>query len=127
MEFVNGIMKYNEANTILTEKLVPGSYVVYAKIDPTAISHRLPSKAAILNIYSRSSLPELIAVPRIKYPTLMRSAFLNHAVNNKRNEFQDNKIWISWQLFYQKGGFAYLAAGNHRESNHTVVINFNEE
>jgi hypothetical protein len=78
-------MKYNESNTILTEKLGPGSYVVYAKVDPTVISHRLPPKA-VLNIYSRS-FAELIAVPRSKYPTLMRSAFLHHAVNNKRQEF----------------------------------------
>jgi hypothetical protein len=118
-------MKYNEANTVLTEKLTPGSYVVYAKIDPTAISHRLPS-TAMLNLYSKS-LPELIAVPRTKYPDLVRNTFLNHATHNKKSEFCEGKIWISWQLFYQKGGFAYLAAGNFRDSNHAVVINFNEE
>lgn len=55
-------MKYNEANIILTEKLGAGSYVVYAKIDPTVISHRLPPKA-VLNIYSRS-FAEIVAVGR---------------------------------------------------------------
>jgi hypothetical protein len=76
-------MKYNETNTVLTEKLTPGSYIVYAKIDPTTVSHKLPETAA-LNIYSKS-FPELVAVPRTKYPTLMRSTFLNHARSNIKN------------------------------------------
>lgn len=109
----------------MTEKLTPGSYVVYAKVDPTFSTHKYPSSAA-LNIYSKA-LPELSSVARTKYPNLIRSALENHAIHNKKSEYLEGKIWMSWQLFYQKGGFAYLAAGNGKDSKHAIVISFNEE
>jgi hypothetical protein len=40
--FVNGIMRYNEANLMLTEKLSPGDYVIYAKVEPPFNSEKLP-------------------------------------------------------------------------------------
>jgi hypothetical protein len=106
----------------LTEKITPGSYILYAKVDPTYKTHKLPQNA-VVNLYSKS-FPSFHAVPRTKYPTLIRDTFLNHAFHNKKNEFSEGKIWISWQLLFQKGGFAYLAAGNNRDSQQTVVINF---
>ena len=33
-------------------------------------------------------------------------------------------MWISWKLFYEKGGFAYIAFGVDSTSNKKFVINF---
>jgi hypothetical protein len=52
---------------------------------------------------------------------------LDHALTHKRSEYSDGKVWMSWQLFFQKGGFAYLAGGNSPNSQQTVVITFNEQ
>jgi hypothetical protein len=66
-------------------------------------------------------------VLRTKYPTLVRDALLDHALHNKRSEYNEGKVWMSWQLLFQKGGFAYLAAGNSPDSQQTVAITYNEE
>lgn len=125
LEFVNGTMRYNESNTTLTEQLLPGDYVIYAKIDTTFKTHKLP-RTATLNLYSKN-FATLKPVPRTVYPDLLRSTFLDHAFHNKKNEYAEGKVWISWQLLFQKGGFAYLAVGNDRESNKNVVINYSED
>ena len=113
-------MKYQEANTILTEKLTPGNYVLYAKIDPTIHSNKFP-ESAIVNISSKT-LAALHQVPRTKYPSLAPDAFLDHAFHHKKQEYNDKKVWISWQLFLQKGGFAYLAFGNHEDSEMEIAV-----
>jgi hypothetical protein len=43
-------MKYSELDTVLTEKLSPGDYVVYAKVDPT-FSGKIPPTTT-LSLYS---------------------------------------------------------------------------
>lgn len=123
-EFVNGTMKY-ETNTIITEELTPGDYVIYAKVDPSFQTKKFP-QSATLNLYSKN-LANLEPVLRTKYPSLVRDALLGHALKHKRSEYSDGKIWMSWQLFFQKGGFAYLAGGNSPNSQQTVVITFNEQ
>jgi hypothetical protein len=57
----------------------------------------------------------------------VRDALLDHALHNKRSEYNEGKVWMSWQLLFQKGGFAYLAAGNSPDSQQTVAITYNEE
>lgn len=116
-------MKYKDTNTTLTEKLSPGSYIIYAKIDPTLDTNKFPYSASI-NLYSKS-VAYLHQALRMTYPNLIRDAFLDHAFHNKKQEYIEGRVWISWQLLFQQGGFAYLAAGNFKDSEQTVVINFN--
>jgi len=40
-----------------------------------------------------------------------RKVFLSYARNNRRKEFENGLMWISWKLLFEKGGFAYLAFG----------------
>lgn len=75
-------MKYKDSNTTLTEKLTPGSYIVYAKIDPTLDTHKFPYSATI-NLYSKS-VAYLHQAARLAYPNLLREVFLDHAFNNKK-------------------------------------------
>lgn len=109
----------------MTEELKAGDYVVYCKVDPTYNSHRFPSSAT-LNLYSKN-FASLRPVLRTIYPSLLRSTFMNHAADNKKSEYCEGKVWISWQLLLQKGGFAYLAAGNRADNNQTILINLKEE
>jgi len=40
--------------------------------------------------------------------------------------YNNNKMWISWKLCFQQGGFAYLAFSNQKDNDHAFVVNFNE-
>jgi hypothetical protein len=50
--------------------------------------------------------------------------FMNHARLNKRQTYNNELMWIAWKLLYQQGGYAYLAFGNHPDSNKKFVITF---
>jgi hypothetical protein len=69
-DFIEGILKYNEEDTILTETLEAGSYLLFLKIDPTRGRRLLPSKTT-LSIYS-TSYTSLEAVEKFKYPNLLK-------------------------------------------------------
>lgn len=106
---------------MLTEKLSPGDYVIYAKVEPPFNSEKLP-QTAVINLYSKL-FASLQPVLRTKYPNLLRDTFLTHAQQSKRAVYEEGKIWLSWQLLVDKGGFGYIAAGNSRDSKQSVVIN----
>ena len=50
-DFVEGILKYNEENTTLTETLEAGKYILFVKVDPTRARRLLPPKI-MLGVYS---------------------------------------------------------------------------
>lgn len=118
-------MKYTEANMLLTEKLTPGEYLVFAKIDPTRQSNKIPDNTT-LSIFSKA-LTKLTPVPRTKYPDILRKTFLDQGEHSKKSIQNDGKMWLSWKLLYQQGGYAYLALGNAKDSDSAFVITFNEE
>ncbi len=55
---------------------------------------------------------------------MLKKMFLNHARFNKRQTYNNDLMWIAWKLLYQQGGYAYLAFGNHEDSNKKFVISF---
>jgi hypothetical protein len=55
---------------------------------------------------------------------LLQSAFLNYARLNKRKNYNNNLMWISWKLLFKEGGFAFIAFGNSYDSNKKFKINF---
>ena len=50
-----------------------------------------------------------------------------YARNHKRKEYHDGKMWISWKLFFEKGGYAYIAFGVEAGHNRKFVIKLDEE
>lgn len=110
---------------MLTETLGPGSYLLFAKLDPTRSKQLIPTKT-VVSVYS-PSFTTLENVPKTKYPDLLRHTFLLHARGNKKNEYNNGLMWISWKLMLQQGGYAYVAMGVEHESNKKFVIDFSEE
>ena len=108
-QFINGVLKYNEEDTILTEQLQPGYYILFAKLDPTRNSKLIPLKS-VLSVYS-SCFTTLDPIPQTKYPNLFKQLFLNHARGFKKNVYNNGRMWISWKLLLQQGGYAYIAMG----------------
>lgn len=119
------MMKYTEASMLLTEKLTPGEYLVFAKVDPTRHSNKIPDSTT-LSIFSKA-LTKLTPVLRTKYPDILQKTFLDQGEHNKKNTQNDGKMWLSWKLLYQQGGYAYLAVGNAKDSDSAFVITFSEE
>lgn len=70
-------MRYNEYNLTLTEKLSPGDYIIYAKVEPPFNTEKFP-QTAVINLYSKL-FASLQPVLRTKYPNLLRDTFLTHA------------------------------------------------
>ena len=65
-----------------------------------------------------------------KYPQLPGKVFKSHAKtvsSDQRFESDDGKIWVAWNLFLRKGGFAYIAASNDSESKEALTIELDEE
>jgi len=56
---------------------------------------------------------DLVATDKKKKHDFFQKVFLEYGRNHKRKEYNDGKMWISWKLLYEKGGFAYLAFGVH--------------
>lgn len=100
-------MKYQEEDNTLKAELEPGDYLIYAKIDPTYNKKLLPEKMSISS-YSNSFV-DLIPLDKKKEPDFFKKVFLNYARKEKRKPSDDNKMWISWKLLYEKGGFAFVA------------------
>lgn len=65
-----------------------------------------------LSCYSNSFV-DLVATDKKKKHDFFQKVFLEYGRNHKRKEYNDGKMWISWKLLYEKGGFAYLAFGVH--------------
>lgn len=63
---VNGVLKYNEEDTVITEDLEPGQYLLFAKVDPTRESHQIPTNTVITSY--GPSFTRLIFVEQNKYP-----------------------------------------------------------
>ena len=124
-EFVNGILKYSEEDAVLAETLEPGSYILFAKIDPSRNRQLIPLKS-VISCYS-PSFTLLEHTPKTKYPDILRMTFLAHARNNKKNEYNNGLMWVSWKLLLQQGGYAYVAMGVDHQSNKKFVIDFSEE
>jgi hypothetical protein len=124
-EFVNGVLKYSAEDAVLTEALEPGNYMLFAKIDPSRIRHLVPSKT-VVSVYA-PGFTMLDSVPRAKHPDLLRHTFLAHARRNKKNEYNNGLMWISWKLLLQQGGYAYVAMGVDPQSNKKFVIDFSEQ
>lgn len=123
--FVNGTIRYGEKTVALAEKLSPGNYVVYAKLDPTEKDKRIPINTS-LSIHS-SVFSKLEPVRKDKYPDLLKKTFMHQAKEGHRTFYENNRMWIATKLLFQQGGFAYFALGNSAESDKNFVVSFNEE
>jgi len=55
-------------------------------------------------------------VPQKNNKDFLKKAFLSHARNHKRQNFNDDLMWMSWKLFNQ-GGYGYVAFGNDKDSH----------
>lgn len=58
------------------------------------------------------------------HQNFFNKVFLPYAKSNKRKELNDGKMWISWKLFFTKGGYAYIAFGVDSSSDKKFVIEF---
>ena len=57
-------------------------------------------------------------------PNFLQNMFLNYARVNKRQEYNRDKMWISWKLLFKECGFAYIAFGNAKDSGKKFKIKF---
>lgn len=108
-------MKYNELGASIKARLHPGKYVVKTKADPHPESGSMPVELNI-STYGKHFV-EIKASKKENHPKLLQKTFLQHARHNKKKEYDDGKMWISWKLFYEKGGFAYIAFGVEPNAN----------
>lgn len=102
--------------------LHPGRYYVYTKVDPTIEKNLMPENLSV-SCYS-NSMVNISGENIKKHPDFFKKVFMTYARNNKRKEYEDGKMWISWKLFFEKGGYAYLAFGVQPGHNRKFVIHF---
>lgn len=76
-----------------------------------------------ITCYSNSFI-DMEPINKKKYPDFFKNMFLEYGRNHKRKEYDDGKMWISWKLFYEKGGFAYLAFGVNSVSRKKFIVKF---
>ena len=122
---MNGILTMDQSSTRLSLNLQPGEYVIYAKLD-AALSGYHPDKAE-LSTYSRN-FADLVPTGQKAYPDLLKRMFLEHAKKDSHNrqDHADGKIWVSWDLLFRRGGFAYIAGGNASDSENNLTIELDE-
>jgi hypothetical protein len=41
-------------------------------------------------------------------------------------EILEGKAWISYQMLFQKGGYAYIAIGNNVDSHYSISLHFSQ-
>ena len=58
-----------------------------------------------VSCYSNSFV-DLKPLDKKKQPEFFKKVFLEFGRNHKRKEYNEGKMWISWKLLYEKGGFA---------------------
>ena len=98
---------------------------MYTKIDPTIEKNLIPENLSV-SCYSHDRV-DIVSEDRKKHPDFFQKIFMAYARNNKRKEYSDGKMWISWKLFFEKGGYAYLAFGVEPGHNRKFVIGFEEK
>lgn len=109
---------------MIKQNLTQGTYLLYSKIHPTPVKSYFP-KSPKLVVYSQYNV-KIDSVSQKSHPDLLKKTFLSHARNHKRQNFNDDLMWMSWKLFNQ-GGYGYVAFGNDKDSHDKFVITFNEE
>lgn len=95
------------------------------KVDPTQKTHTYPEKIT-LNVYS-SFLTKIKEIARTLYPQILNEAFLHHAIANKTMDIPGGKAWISHQMLFQKGGYAYIAIGNNADNPYSITLPFSKK
>lgn len=121
-KFIDGVLKYNDEDTTLNTQLEPGSYILYAKLDPTRKANVLPTKSSV-SVYSKQ-FTDLVPSDQKMHPDLLKKMFLNHARLHKRQTYNNEEMWISWKLLFQQGGYAYIALGNSPSSKKKFIVTF---
>ena len=98
-------------NVLLTVDLKPGSYTVYALVEPTPIYELVPDSAT-LSVYS-SHLAEMRVSDPFKCSNILKDAFLNDGIKYERKISENNgKMTLSCRTLFQQGGFGYLVFSN---------------
>lgn len=77
----------------------------------------------VISVYSKN-FTQMERAQRNEYPDILQRTFLTYGRHNPRNKHNNDLMWISYRLFYKQGGFAFIAAGNHENSNKKFVITF---
>ena len=96
---------------LLAVDLKPGSYTVYALVEPTPIYELVPDSAT-LSIHS-SYLAEMRATDPFKCNNLLKDAFLNDGIKYERKITENGgKMTLSCRTLFQQGGFGYLVFRN---------------
>ena len=124
-EFMDGSLNYQEEDNSLKARLYPGKYYIYAKVDPTH-NHGLVPENMSVSCYS-TSLVDIIPEDKAKHSQFFRKAFLPYARQHQRKQLNDEKMWISWKLFFTKGGYAYIAFGVDASSDKKFIVGFDEK
>lgn len=120
-EFIDGVFTYDEYEATLRLKLNAGKHLIYVKIDRTEAGD-LPFKTS-LSCYSES-LVSLKKLDKSKLGNFYEKMFSEYANHNKKKMFNNEKMWVTWKQFYQKGGLAFVAFGNDIISDKKFVVNF---
>ena len=108
-----GAMRLAEEDTLISTRLHPGKYLLYTKFDVDKTEQSLiDNKSFILNCYS-NKLCKFQLTLKLVHPDFLQKVFLNYGRSNKRQFYNNNKMWISWKLLFKECGFAYIAFGNH--------------
>ena len=124
-EWVDGVLETTESSTRISVNLEPGDYVIYTKLDPSP--NNWHPEEGELSVYSKH-FADIIPVGQKKYPGLPGKVLMQHAkhVTKNRTEYEEGKLWVAWELLFKRGGFAYIAAGNSRDSTSLINIELDE-
>ncbi len=125
-EFVDATLKYYEEDINLNVDLERGRYIIYAKLDATAQGKQLPNRSSI-SLYS-NFYANLKRSEQSKHRNFLEKCYYNYAeMSSRKQEHNGGKMWISWKLLFKKGGYAYFAFHNDRNSSMKYVLTFDEK
>ena len=124
-EFIDGSLKYNESDTSVKARLEPGKYLIFAKVDPHPESNSVPTDLR-LSSYSKHFV-NIEPVKRDEHPKFFQKVFLQYGKEHKKKEYEDGKMWLSWKLFYEKGGYAFIAFGVDSSCNKKFKVEIDEK
>ncbi len=79
-----------------------------------------------MSSYSKSFV-DIKPTKKEQHPKFFQKVFLEYARENKKKEYDDGNMWLSWKLFYEKGGYAFIAFGVDVACNKKFKIEFNEK
>ncbi len=122
---------YFSSTKLHAQRLRPGSYVVFIKIDLEQNENvKLRNKVTYTLATYSSGVPKLTAVPKAKfvkeYPDFLEQTLLSHAMGHLKNEPHVDKDWyLASNFMIDQGDFGYIFAKLKEGSAGKLTITMN--